>query len=128
MTSIYKPNPRAINGGTAPRDETKCAAIVDRGDHRMSFFGQCSNRIKVRREVDGVEYGFCGHHDPLAVADREAARDAAAAEKRAQLEAADRLRFLRPRDYLAALRRIAAGDNDPRTVAREVLEKWGDQG
>lgn len=94
---------------------------------------QCRRKAKVTRtvkhhgEVVAVEY--CGLHDPVAVkakrdakrakwkAEREA-RDAAAAEKTRQTDLRN--------DALDALKQIATGHNDPRTLALETLAKHGE--
>lgn len=87
-------------------------------------FHQCWRKPAVFRCVEGIEYGFCKQHDPAAVAERNRVRHAAYeakwAEERAQY---DRERRQREAQAAAkdALEQIAAGHNDPRTLAAEVL-------
>lgn len=61
------------------RDEARCAAAV--GDGARSYgWRQCKAKASVRREQDGLEYGFCKMHDPIAKGEkREAERAARAA-------------------------------------------------
>lgn len=97
-------------------DMARCRAQVYEPVSRN--FGQCARKKAV--EVDGV--GYCNQHSPSAQKRRNEARlEREAAEQRQR----DR-RFKRPIDYRDALREIAAGHNDPRSVARDALERWGD--
>lgn len=123
---IYRPSGGLSIGNRTPVDETRCRAMVDRGDSRISFFGQCSAKVKVTRKVGDRMLGFCGRHDPEAIAARERAADQARAEKEARRERIDLRRFVRPTEYRDALRAIAAGHNDARSLAAEVLAKWDD--
>jgi hypothetical protein len=83
---------------------------------------QCARNGVVER--DGKFY--CKQHDPVAVrqrdADRSAAWDAQWAAKEAQRKEAARIAALQI-DAVAALREIAAGHNDPKALAVEVLAK-----
>ncbi len=78
-------------------------------------------------ERDGKFY--CRQHDPVAVRQRDDARRAAWAAERnveeAQRKEAARIAALQV-DAVAALREIAAGDNDPRALAIKVLAKHGE--
>ena len=78
-------------------------------------------------ERDGKFY--CKKHDPVAVRQRDdAMRVAWAAERNveeAQRKEAARIAALRV-DAAAALRKIAAGHNDPKALAVEVLAKHGE--
>jgi hypothetical protein len=126
MTSIYEPAGGLSIGSQTPVDMSRCRAMVNRGDYRMSAFGQCYSKPKVVREISGKTYGFCGLHDPEAVAAREAVRDAERRAEEAKRDSADRRRWDRPTEYRDALRQIATGHNDARQIAAEVLDKWGD--
>ena len=78
-------------------------------------------------ERDGKFY--CKKHDPVAVRQRDDARRVAWAAERnveeAQRKEAARIAALRV-DAAAALRKIAAGHNDPKALAVEVLAKHGE--
>ena len=78
-------------------------------------------------ERDGKFY--CRQHDPVAVRQRDDARRVAWAAERnveeAQRKEAARIAALQV-DAVAALREIAAGDNDPRALAIKVLAKHGE--
>lgn len=67
----------------------------------------------------GPEKAYCKVHDPEAV---KARRDKATAEYKAQL-AIDRVKWAGPK-FLEALRQIAAGHNDPRALAEEVIKEF----
>jgi len=64
---------------------------------------------------------YCSKHCPDAVAAR---KEASEAKYKADYE-----RFMRPTreraEFLAALRAIANGHNDPRSLASETLAEWG---
>lgn len=110
----------------------QCRADVDtRGI--MCHSHQCSRKAKVTRTVKHhgkiVEVEYCGQHDPVAVKakNRErsakwraewAAQDAAIAEKERRAAVRE--------DALAALKQIANGHNDPRSLALETLAKHGE--
>jgi hypothetical protein len=102
----------------------KCRASVhDNG--RWPSFHQCTRKSVVMRCVDGAEYGFCKLHDPEAVA----AKQKAQREKRDQewKELKDKSdRDTRTAAALkscrVAMEQIAAGHNDPRTLALETLK------
>lgn len=94
---------------------------------------QCEKRAKVTREVlngstvEMVEY--CGTHDPVR---RKAADDARRTERDAKWDERQRLWDEQKRIQalekaaLAAIRQIAAGHNDPRTLALELLAEHGE--
>lgn len=100
---------------------------------RVTHFYPCSRKGKVTRKVakNGKVYEgkFCGTHDPVAVQERQKRRNAKFNAKYAEMQAkwaeADRIQHSRPA-FVEALRKIAKGDNDPRTTAREALEQWGE--
>lgn len=114
-------------------DLARCRASVPDGG-RSVMFHQCAKKAAVYRDVvvdqeeaKGVQnIGFCAVHDPVKVAEKRAAQDAAYRAETAAREARDARKFARPKEYVEVLRAIAAGHNDPRAAAREVLEKWGD--
>ena len=96
-------------------------ACSETGYDRFSWRGmQCARAGKVER--DGKWY--CKQHDPVAVAERKAERDR---KWRAECDAKDaaRAEAKRQRELAAAcveaIKQIAAGHNDPRGLATEVL-------
>ena len=108
-------------------DLSRCRCAVHDAESWPGFH-QCNNKVKVTRKVlhHGVEaeFGYCNRHDPIAVAAKRAkqeaawkakwdAEKAAAQAKRDERELAERA--------IEALRQIAAGHNDPRSLAIEVL-------
>lgn len=108
-------------------DMARCRHAVHESGRGCSFY-QCGNKVKVARKVSHhgkeAEFGYCGTHDPIAVAEKNAKRDAKweskwAAEEAARQAKAD-ARDLAER-AIEALRQIAAGHNDPRSLAIEVL-------
>lgn len=115
----------------APR-EGYCHHSVHDGGRSCSFH-QCSKKTKVTREVlrqgKAETHDYCGTHDPLKVAAQAAARDAKWAAERAARDAKRdedwRQRKL-AQDAIAALKQIAAGHNDPRTLAIETLQASGE--
>jgi hypothetical protein len=120
---VYMPTYWPHTGPWERRPGTCCASV---GSGFSS--SQCGNRSKVEREVchhgKTVTLPYCGTHDPVAVAAKKAARDAkwranwVADQKRADDLRAERLL----KDAaLEAIRKIAAGHNDPRALALEVL-------
>lgn len=99
------------------------------GHHR------CGRKAKVTRDVlwhgkpHRLEY--CGIHDPVKVAERRAKLNRIADEKyqarRAKWAAETRIKTLGP-VAIDALKEIARGHNDPRTLAMDILrdhkEEW----
>lgn len=82
---------------------------------RWTSFGQCRN--KRGHGPDGL---YCKQHDPEAVAKRNAETI-----KRQDERWEARMRPYRQREALvAALRLIAEGHNDAKTLAAETLAKW----
>lgn len=81
------------------------------------------------RQLKDGEYGFCKMHDPVAVKEK---RDKQNAEWNAKWEAdrrQARLQELRNealKECVTALREIAAGHNDARTLAAAALLKLDD--
>jgi len=118
---------RQFGGSAWQPDMANCRAAVHDGG-RWPGFHQCTRKVKVTREVNHhgkiVEMGYCKQHDPVAVkakADAWRAKlDADCAERDAQRKAKRDAEDL-ARAAIAALRQIAAGHNDPRSLAIEVL-------
>ncbi len=126
--------PRWIPKG-APSFEPKpgqCRAAVHEGGRGAGFY-QCSRRAKVTRTVvtrnsETVDVEYCSTHDPVFIkakaekwrADYDAKRareQAHHAELKRQKSLADAA--------IAAIKQIAAGHNDPRTLALELLAEHG---
>jgi hypothetical protein len=98
-----------------------CCASVHDGDRSVGFH-QCSRKPKVHYGA----LGYCRQHDPVAV---QAKRDESARKWRAEWDAkkasyarAEAEKRLRE-DALSAIRQIAAGHNDPRGLASEILAR-----
>lgn len=89
------------------------------------YLSQCTRAGKVEREGKW----YCRQHDPVAVAERRAKAqakwEAEWAAKTAGWKETERLRRLSA-TALEALKAIAAGHNDPRTLAQEVLAEHGE--
>ena len=98
-----------------PHDPNWCCASV-LGD----WFGSHQCRRKPR--VFYGELGYCGQHDPAVTVQRIAAKVSANAAKYAEQDRQCNLKA----DALSALKQIAAGHNDPRALAIEVLAKHGE--
>ncbi len=81
-------------------------------NERWSRYSQCSRKPVID--------GWCKQHSPEAEEARERQRKERADAEQRKWDRA----FSRPRDYETALQQIADGHNDPRTLAREALEKW----
>jgi hypothetical protein len=105
-------------GRNVPHDPAYCCASVhEQGG--MGFY-QCSRKPKVN--YGGL--GYCGQHDPASVSAKRNKRNAEfnakwAAQKQAQADAEAKRKLLD--DALDAIRQIAAGHNNPRTLAAQVL-------
>lgn len=110
-------------------DTSRCRAAVSGGARSFNFH-QCSRKVKITRLVNhkgtAIEMGYCTTHDPVRIKEKnkawrtalEARWDAekvAAAEKRNRLECGVAA--------IEALRQIADGHNDPRSLAIEILDK-----
>lgn len=110
-------------GNAKPR-EGGCRASVGSG----FCSSQCGNKAKVDRDVlhhgKPARFGYCGVHDPVAVKEKREVREA---KWRAEWAAKTAARAAKEReaalasDAVAAIRAIAAGHNDPRTLALETL-------
>ena len=97
-------------------DPKRCKASVS---HSVWHSTQCSRKPHAD--------GWCKQHHPDTEAAKHDEREARWAEERAR----DALRYARnhdrPAEYKEALRQIAAGHNDARALAAEVLAKWNDK-
>lgn len=104
-------------------DLKRCRASVP----ERSGFGshQCSRKVVVQR----AGYGFCAQHDPVVRRAKQQERDAAW-QRQHQAENDMRARQARERalqrDALDAIRKIAAGHNDARGLAQQVLIDHGE--
>lgn len=111
--------PHVTHFTNKPHDPKRCCASVPDGGRHVTFH-QCSRKPKVFYGA----LGYCTSHDPVAVAEKRRAQKAAwkaeweakaaaiaDAKKRREFEAA----------CIAAIREIAAGHNDPRSLASGVL-------
>lgn len=97
--------------GNAPDYDRCCAKLHDRY-HPGGY--QCT-----RKRGHGPDEAYCKQHDPAAVKQREAeARAKFIAERNRE-----RVKWFGP-TFLAALRQIADGHNDPRTLAKETIETF----
>ena len=120
MTRIWRS--RYMQGG--PHLD-RCRHAVHESGRGVGFY-QCSRKAVISRVVDGEEYGFCKQHDPVVTQAKLAAREAA---WRAKWDELDRRGEIRKRleaatnDCIDALRQIAAGHNDARALAAEVIAR-----
>ncbi len=108
-----------------PGDPKFCrASVYDRESGGWFRTHQCTRKPTCARVVEGKEYGFCGTHDPEAV---EARSKAHHEQWRRETEARNREydREKQTRAAMdackAAIEQIAAGHNDPRQIAAEML-------
>ncbi len=102
--------------------EDRCRASVSDNSLRRSY--QCQRKPTVVRCVDGKDVGFCKQHDPEAVKARHCARAKEWERERAEARAREQRRADTAKASAAAkvaLEQIAAGHNDPRALAAEVL-------
>lgn len=109
----------------------KCRGQCSKSEGNHTDFWQCPRPIKVEREVlhhgEPVTMGYCGQHDPVKVAERHAKRDAQYRAKWAAREArwnAEARKEEMGEAAVDALRQIAAGHNDARGLAQEVLARF----
>jgi hypothetical protein len=110
-----------------PGDPKFCRASVysrEGGSYSWLHNYQCTRKPVVCREVNGEEYGFCKQHDPEAVKERDRIRRE---QWRKETEAKNREYDIAKQTREAmeackkALEEIAAGHNDPRSLAAETL-------
>jgi hypothetical protein len=95
-------------------DPSRCCAEVSAGWH----YSQCS-----RKRGYGPEEAYCKTHDPVAV---KARNDAQSAKWNAEWAEAEAKRKLanNAQNFLDALRLIADGHNDPRSLAIEAIKDF----
>lgn len=116
ISSHYKKRYGAWAGfpnGRKP-DIDRCCEEVSSGT-RGALFHQCW-----RKRGHGPDRAYCKQHDPATV---QAKRDAWEAKYQRQRAIDDRRYAIQAagEKMLAALHKIANGDNDPRTTAKEAL-------
>jgi hypothetical protein len=120
---VFKPYKHdQIYGSSNPAKPDRCAMEVNRPNGSWTFWTQCSGPAKFDRIVDGQRVKVCHTHRPEVVQTREAAKK----EREEKRHRQAMREWYRPGEYREALQKIADGDNDPRAVAREALQKWGD--
>lgn len=111
----------------------RCRAAVHEGGRSVGFY-QCTRKSKVTRTVltrngQTAEVEYCRTHDPVAVKAKaekwRADFDAKGARERAHFAELKRQKDLGAA-AIAALKQIAAGHNDPRTLALELLAEHGE--
>ena len=108
LTSLHQKS-YGLNMAKRGPDPARCCVEVSNGG-RWPSYHQCN-----RPRGHGPEGAYCKQHDPEVVAARRAASEAAYNEKRR------RKALMHADQYLAALRKIAEGHNDPRALAAEVV-------
>jgi hypothetical protein len=124
---VYSPRFRPADGPEWKNKPGSCCAAVHESGRGVSFY-QCTKKAKYTREVmhrgQRVTLEYCGIHDPEFVRRKNikwrTEYDARRAEEQAQRDAKKADRILRDA-ALEAIRKIAAGHNDPRSLAMEVL-------
>lgn len=121
--SVWKPNTSRIDNRTVNLANCR-ESCWTRESWNHTY--QCTRKAIVFRCVDGYEgeLGFCRQHDPVAVAAKNKARNDAWHAKWAAADAAherDKQIKVAAEAARVALERIAAGHNDPRSLAAEVL-------
>lgn len=107
-------------GGRAPILDGRCEGETYFKVGRFGEFRQC----EVKGKLEWKGHRWCGRHHPPTVEAKKKARDDEAARERAaqsaRYRAAEAERQQR-HAALAAIEQIAAGHNDPRSLAQEVL-------
>jgi 23S rRNA G2069 N7-methylase RlmK/C1962 C5-methylase RlmI len=113
-------------------DPTRCRASVADGGRSPSFH-QCNRKAKVERDVlhngQRLRLAYCNTHDPVAVAVKRAAQEAqwrAKWDERDRRQAEQKRREKLAEAAINAIRQIAAGHNDARGLAQEVLARFGE--
>jgi hypothetical protein len=79
-----------------------------------------------RKRGYGPEQAYCKQHDPVAEKARNDERDARWAAEREEIRANLKLQR-NAQNFLDALRLIANGHNDPRSLALEAITHYGEQ-
>jgi hypothetical protein len=117
-------------GKPEPFREDCCNAAVS-SDPRWPHYYRCGNKVKVRRQVTHkgqvMELGYCGIHDPVKVAQKQAERNSKwKAEYEAKNAERNRAQAIKAAhdEAVTILRRISQGHNDPRTVAMQFIIRW----
>lgn len=110
MTSAH--HAKKDNVPTTRSGHPRCQEVVQAYWTNWPSFHQCERRAK----VDGR---WCKQHDPEAVKAREAERTA-----KWNADMATRRVELAGQRFLNALRQIADGHNDPRTLARDTIKEF----
>lgn len=118
--------PRAPYYSKGPRGRACCVHVFSGARHDVRGH-RCGKIAAVTETVNGEDRDFCAFHASPAVAKRESALkakwDAEDAARKARWAAADLGRHApKLRD---ALQQIAAGHNDARGLAEEVLKEAG---
>lgn len=108
---------KATYGGNMvkrPPDMTRCCEEVARYIGGWPHYGQCT-----RKRGYGPDEAYCKQHDPEAAAKRRAEVD----EREAVRWRKQCLEWAGPRFY-AALKQIADGHNDPRSLAADTIRAY----
>jgi hypothetical protein len=95
-------------------DPTRCAYEVDNSYNNWPSYAQCSK--KPTCGPDGI---FCKIHDPEYIAEKNRKRD-----EKYKADWNKRMIELGGKKFYEALVEIRDGHNDPRTLAREVLQPY----
>lgn len=121
-------------GGQGEPSSKYCAASVPDGGRSVSFH-QCGHKPKIKRLVKVGDrapkvYGFCSLHDPVVVEEkrkeksvkfeREWAAKTASWERQERVDAATKA-------CVDAIKRIAAGHDDPASLARECVAMFPEE-
>lgn len=117
LTSYHRKGYGSNTFERVPPDPERCAEMVSDRDTRWPRFHQC----RFKRGY-GPEGAFCKIHDPEAKRRRDAEKEA-----RWKREHRARMRGACGPKFLDALRRIADGHNDPRGLAREIVDEFDDR-
>jgi len=107
-----------------PHNPEYCCASVPEGG-RSVLFHQCRRAPKVWYG----SLGYCSQHDPVAADARHEAKKAqwaADEQSRTNRRATEAHAAAFGKAAVAALKEIAAGHNDPRSLAQSVLREHGE--
>lgn len=105
---------RKTYGRGKPPDLTRCCQEVQVYPGNWPSYHQCR-----RPRGHGPEQAYCKQHDPAAAETRRAALTARSKEKW------DKRRYeLYGKQFFDALKQIADGHNDPRTLAKETIKPF----
>lgn len=100
-------------GRESERDEAGLYSLL-RKVYSDFFFVQCS-----RKRGHGPDKAYCKQHDPEAVKGRRSAQ-----ERKYYDELNKKQSQWHGPKFLAVLRQIADGHNDPRSIAKEVIDAY----